>query len=185
MSIFNYNYGDEILLHFCHMDIDLCNILKCLNKYYYAIVNNNDNYKFLISLLDYSKKSCKTWTGFKDNLFICAYKKGNMLVCNYLINKFDNINIHSNNEYAFQLSCKNNHFKIAKWLVDIASEGSQENFTPINIHADNELAFKLSCEYDHLEIAKWLIELGVEVNMCTKWIDYKAIKWLRTNNLIK
>ena len=37
----------------------------------------------------------------------------------------------------------------------------------------------------NLEVVKWLIELGVEINMCTKWIDYKVIKWLRTNNLIK
>ena len=74
MSIFNYKYVDEILLHYCSTDIDLCNILKCLNKYYYSIINNNDNYKSWISLLDYNKKNI-VYIKFKNNLFIMLVKK--------------------------------------------------------------------------------------------------------------
>ena len=59
MSIFNYKYGDEILLYYCAADIDLYNILKCINKYYYNVINADDNYKSWISLLDYSKKIIK------------------------------------------------------------------------------------------------------------------------------
>lgn len=45
MSIFNYQYIDEILLHYRGTDIDLCSILKGINKYYYSMINANDNYK--------------------------------------------------------------------------------------------------------------------------------------------
>ena len=77
---------------------------------------------------------------------------------------FAPINIHALNEYAFQLSCKNGHLEIAKWLVDL---GKQKNFTPINIHAENEYAYKWSYKNDHPEIVKLLVDTvgeGVKIH---------------------
>lgn len=44
MEVIN-EYVDKILLYYYNWDIDLHNILKRLNKYYYAIISNNDNCK--------------------------------------------------------------------------------------------------------------------------------------------
>lgn len=158
MSIFTYKYGDEILLYYNNTDIDLCNILKCINKYYYNLINTNDNHKNLTSLLDYSKKNYENTIKFKNRLFLNACEKGNMIICNYLINKFNDIDIHVENEYAFQLSCEHGYLEISKWLVDLSL---QKNFIPINIHANNEAAFQKSCMNNHLEVAKWLVNLSL------------------------
>ena len=53
-----------------------------------------------------------------------------MVICNHLINKFNDIDIHAHREYAFRLSCYNNHLEIAKWLIDLSLH---KNFTPIDI----------------------------------------------------
>lgn len=160
MSIFNYKYVDKILLHHCSWDIDLYYALKCLNKYYYNIINIMDNYNSWILLLDHNKRVRDYPKNFKNNLFINACEKGNMEICNYLINKFNDIDIHTRNEHAFQLSCKNGYLEVAKWLIDL---GMQKNFTPIDIHADDDLAFQWSCERNHLEVAKWLFCFGLKV----------------------
>lgn len=72
MSIFNYKYSDEILLYYCGTDIDLCNTIKCINKYYYNLINNNDNYKSWVSLLNFNK-SHRILSNFQDNLFFKSY----------------------------------------------------------------------------------------------------------------
>ena len=197
MSIFNYKYGDEIFLHYCSSDIDLYNSLKYLNKYYYNTVCAIDNYKSWISFLDYSKKkNNKDPKNFKNNLFINACGKGNMVICNYLINKFNDINIHAINEFAFQLSCKHGYLEIAKWLLNLSM---QKNFTSIDVHANCDLSFRWSCEYGHLEVAKWLIGFGLRINLsvinglffrcnsigiysciANNKLDGNVIEWLRT-----
>lgn len=98
MSIFKYQYIDEILLQYCNADIDLFHILKRINKYYCAIIIINDNYKFWISLLNDNKKKSN------NKLFVDACSKGNIVICNYIINKFNNININANNERAFRFN---------------------------------------------------------------------------------
>src|SRR5580698_1582983 len=112
MSIFNYKYVDEIFLQYCSMDIDLYNILRRVNKYYYDTISNNDNYKSWILFLDDAKQNvARNEKNFKNILFINACGNGNMLICKYLINKFNNINIHALDEYAFQFSCKYGHLE--------------------------------------------------------------------------
>lgn len=84
-----------------------------------------------------------------------------MVMCDYLINKFGDINIHAGNftpinihangKIAFQRSCFNGHLEIVKWLIDLCL---QKNFTVVNIHTNNDLAFRWSCENGYLEVAK-------------------------------
>lgn len=105
MSMFNNQYGDELLLYFCGTDIDLHNILIRLNKYYYNIINTKDNYKVWISLLNYNEKYHKNLTKYKNYLFMHACRIGNIVICNYLINKFDDIDIHEYSECAFRWCC--------------------------------------------------------------------------------
>lgn len=72
MSIFSHEYVDKLLLHYCCTNIDLCDVLKCVNKYYYGIIINNDNYNIWISLLNVSK-NYKYSINSKNNLFMHAY----------------------------------------------------------------------------------------------------------------
>ena len=173
MSIFNYKYCDEILLHYCDTDIDLCNILIRINKYYYGLINDNDIYKSWISLLNYNKNH-RRHSKIQNDLFLNACKKRNTVICNYIINKFSDINIHEENEHAFRASCGYGQLEIAKWLIDL---DMQKNFTPIDIHAHCETGFRWnrengqhkntfqwSCGNGQLEIAKWLIDLGTQKN---------------------
>ena len=61
-------------------------------------------------------KKYNNYTNSKNNLFINACEKGNIIICNYLINKFNDIyvqknftpiDIHVNNELSFSiLLCK-------------------------------------------------------------------------------
>ena len=174
MSIFNYEYCDEILLHYCETDIDLYNILKCLNKYYYSIINANDNYKSWISLLNVRLSHDK------NVLFVKACRGGNIVICNYLLNKFNDINIHAHNEWAFRCSCEFGHLKVSKWLVDL---NSQNKFTCVDIHTNSDYAFRWSCTNGHLEVCKWLINLSLQENeyafrySCI-YADLEVAKWL-------
>ena len=70
---------------------------------------------------------------------------------------YDKINIHANDEWAFQSSCQNGHIEIARWLINL---GESKNYNKINIHAGNEYAFYWSCVNGYIEIANWLIHLG-------------------------
>ena len=85
MTMFNYKYVDEILLHYCGTDIDFCNVLKCLNKYYYGITNTNNIYKSWKSFLHHHKKNNMDTMNFKNALFKNACKKGNMIFFNGVV----------------------------------------------------------------------------------------------------
>jgi len=64
------------------------------------------------------------------------------------------VNIHTDNDYAFRLSCAHMHKEIAEWLVSLGG---------VNIHAKDDYAFRYCCERGYLEIAKWLVSLGVDI----------------------
>ena len=98
-------------------------------------------------------------TNSKNNLFLSACEKGNIIVCNYLINKFNNIDIHTKNYCTFRYSCAYGHLNIAKRLVYL---GFQKKFTPVDIHAVHEFAFRYCCDNGHLDVAKWLVNLGLQ-----------------------
>ena len=152
MSIFTIKDFDNILLSFCDPIDDLI-MIKQLNKYYCQIINNNNLFKSWIELYSVTENDFGPTTN--NNLFINACATNNLLH-KYLIRKFNNINIHEYNEYAFWKSCSNGHLNIVQWLIDL----SLMNFPLINIHACNELAFMMCCNNGHLNIAKWLIDLG-------------------------
>jgi len=136
--------------------------LSLVNKYYYDIVVSDKIYVAL-------KKFCITKPIFyfqkkhnlknKEKKFIIACSNKNILVAEYLYNKYQ-INIHAGDEYAFQLSCKNGHLEITKWL---RKKGIESN-SPIDIHAGNKRAFRWSCKNGHLKVAKWLYKKAIEMN---------------------
>jgi hypothetical protein len=59
------------------------------------------------------------------------------------------VDVHIDNELAFQWVCENGHTEIAKWLA---------NDHQVDVHADNELAFRWACENGHIKIINWFIE---------------------------
>lgn len=71
------------------------------------------------------------------------------------------INIHSDNECAFRLSCKHGHFMIAKQLV----EWGKVSKNPIDIHTKNEYALRKSFYRGHFDITEWLLTLDNKINI--------------------
>ncbi len=65
------------------------------------------------------------------------------------------IDIHADNEHAFQISCRDGHLDVAKWLWKLSDE-------TIDIHAENEYAFRYSCDHSHRDVAKWLCDIYLD-----------------------
>lgn len=63
------------------------------------------------------------------------------------------VNIHADNDRAFQKSCQHGHIEIAKWLYSL-----DENFNKCF-----DYAFIISCNYKHFEIVKWLHKLDQDI----------------------
>jgi len=61
-----------------------------------------------------------------------------------------NINISTDDEYAFRWSCFNEHLEVAKCLLKVKPN--------INISANNDFAFRLSCVNEQLKVAKLLLQ---------------------------
>lgn len=158
MSIFAIRDIDDILLSFCDIMDDFI-IINQLNKYYKQLIIKNILFKSWTELRVFDREN-KIYDLTKNNsLFINACDTNN-LMCKYLSKKYIDIDIHANNEYAFQLSCQNGDLDLAQYLVDLG----QKSNSLINIHEDNELAFRWSCQNGHLNIAEWLINLGQKSN---------------------
>src|SRR5438477_627703 len=92
-------------------------------------------------------------------IFTNACIKGQFEFVKYIINEYTahDINVHSDNEYAFRFSCRNGHLNVAQWLVD--------TFDDINIHIYDEFAFVSSCENGHLNVARWLVSRFKDINI--------------------
>jgi hypothetical protein len=91
---------------------------------------------------------------------------------------------------GFEDACMNNHFILAKWLLQIKPDIdiSAEIFTvvclngylevakwllqvkpTINISADNDCAFRCACHNGHLEVAQWLSQVKPDIDL--SWED--------------
>ena len=79
------------------------------------------------------------------------------------------IHIHDDDDYAFRISCYNNHLEVAKWLYSISN---------INIQILNDV-FESCCYSGCLDICQWLYSLNkIIIN------DKLFIKWLYGGHLI-
>jgi hypothetical protein len=65
--------------------------------------------------------------------------------------------ISANNENLFRQVCRNGHFKVAQWLVQIQPK--------INVSACGESAFRSACENGQLEFAQWLLHIKPTINI--------------------
>ena len=65
------------------------------------------------------------------------------------------IDIHANNEFAFQWACYRGHLGVAQWLWELGYS-DPVGIGKIGIHADNEWAFQWACNNGHLGVAQWL-----------------------------
>lgn len=61
------------------------------------------------------------------------------------------INIHSNNEYAFIMACASGDEDFAKWLYNLGD---------VDIHAQNNKPMRYAIEERYINLAKWLYSLG-------------------------
>ena len=65
------------------------------------------------------------------------------------------IDIHYNNDYAFDIACQNGKINIAKWLYSLGGIElyNREEFS-------NNFPLLISCQYGYFKLAKWLYSLG-------------------------
>ena len=111
------------------------------------LIDLNDNIKRKLMLkFSYWGVSCNN-----SDLFLLSCSRGHLEVAKWLIETFDDINVHVYSGKAFRLSCENGHLEVAKWLL--------ETFGDIDVHAKNDYAFIWSCYYGYLEVTKWLITI--------------------------
>lgn len=132
--------------------------LVLVNKYYHSIISNQYN-----ELKNYFKnEKYNHFFGFRiiskiDKMFIKACRYGSLNVVKYIYSKYKNIiDIHMDDEYAFQNGCINGNLEIVKYLLSLDDK--------IDIHANNDLAFKWSCLNGHLEISKFIFSLDNKIN---------------------
>lgn len=143
--------------------------LILVNKYFYDIVANDRMYvefrnfhlaqkKFYI----YANITMTFNYRYRQDNFLKACRNGYLQVAKYLFKKYrNNINIHTDNEYAFRSACENGHIELVKWLLSL-----QNIHGKINIHIDDEYAFRLACENGHIELVKFLYSVDNTINVC-------------------
>jgi ankyrin repeat protein len=83
-----------------------------------------------------------------NSAFTRACHTGNMVLINWIIRQFSNLNISQNNESVFISACSNGYFMLAKRLLEIKPD--------INISSNDDKAFKKACENGHVEVFQWL-----------------------------
>ena len=86
-------------------------------------------------------------------------KNGKLTACQFLY-RTTNIDIHANNDEAFQWSCDNGHLAMAQWFYQVSINTNKK----INIHDRNELTFRWSCHNGHLVVVQWLYQLSTQIN---------------------
>ena len=144
-----------------HLDLYLdYKNLRQTNKYYHEFIENIKLYKELRELghIKYLNISRKAY-------FLKACYYGYLEAVKYLYKNNKKINIHSENEKAFRISCENGQYNVAEWLYSISIKNNIENNKRIDIHAMDDYAFIQSCSNGHKNIAEWLYNIsGTENN---------------------
>lgn len=158
--------------------------MALVNKYYHQVISNNKIYKEFKNFFEdqgtimiFPYGECPN----TDRIFMKACKYGSLMVLKYIYSKHKNIiDIHTQSEYPFQLSCREGHLEIMKFLLTIDGQ--------INISADNYLAFKWSCMNGQLEIAKFLYSLDNPRRLAIDYALYSSennnqfhvVEWLES-----
>jgi hypothetical protein len=75
------------------------------------------------------------------------------------------IDIHSNNEECFRISCEKGYLELAQWLYSLGN---------VDINILNNYAFTKSCKNGHINVAKWLYSINNNVIMEFNYIFYKS-----------
>ena len=114
-------------------------------------LNDNIKDKLMLKFLYWNDDYTNT------NVFQWSCRNGHLEVVKWLVETFDDIDVHAENEEAFILSCVHGYLEIAKWLF--------ETFGDIDVHANNDEAFRYSCSYGHLEIVKWLVKTFDDIDV--------------------
>ena len=83
-----------------------------------------------------------------SRVFATVCCNGNLELINWLLTKFSDLDISSNDELPFINACTNGHFMLVKRLLEIKPD--------INISANGDKAFKNACENGHVEVFRWL-----------------------------
>ena len=124
-------------------------------------LNDNIKDKLMLKFLYWNDDYTNT------NVFQWSCRNGHLEVAKWLVETFDDIDVHVDDEYVFRWSCYNGQLEVVKWLI--------ETFDDINVHIKNDDAFRWSCKNDQLEVVKWLIETFDDINIHV-WDDY-AFEW--------
>jgi ankyrin repeat protein len=101
-------------------------------------------------------------------LFKNACEKGYLEIAQWLY-QIANNNCFIN--YArFQMTCKNSHTHVAKWLLKMNPN--------INISHDNESLFRYTCKMGRMDVAKWLLEIkpNIDILICNEDAFQSACK---------
>ena len=167
-NIFGNIFSNACLTHNFNMikflintrtDIDIC-----YNNYFalknVCSIGNLEIYKFLITKI----KSNEFTEELISLLFTQICFSGNLKFVKYFLQKYPNLNIHFNNEYAFTNACRSGNYNLVKYLLQITPN--------INININNYEAFKILSNLGNFEIFKLLYEINPNIDIT---INYNYI----------
>ena len=112
--------------------------------------------------------------------FMIKINSGKLTDAQRILKNHPDINISTNNEYAFRTACENGHLQVAQWLY--------QSKPTLDISAYKEEAFRFACAYGHLQVAQWIQSLNpnkyVILHVENKKIKYRIIQTLNKINTI-
>lgn len=116
-----------------------------------------------------------------ERLFITACKKGQIKFAKWIHSKYNNLDIHLDNESAFYWASLNGHIDIAEWILTLddlyfvdnikyifcracesgniaVAKWLKKNYN-IDVHELDDYSFRWAAFYGHLDILQWLYSL--------------------------
>lgn len=115
-----------------------------------------------------------------DILFKYSCKNGYAKFAKWVLDTFDNVDIHTDTEYPFFYSCVYGHLDIAKWIYELCDR-------KILFTENIKYIFCRTCEAGYLHVAKWLystfdIDPGCLDNYSFRWScnngNFDVVYWL-------